>query len=144
MLEIHFKRLAFSQFRPATNQPTRSAGDKLASQLAVNGVSMDEFKAQFGLQLDHNFSLPVTPREFDALVVEVFGVYLRSLAKHAGAFDVHMLFVCGKPSEQPAIREMIERLIPVPIERIQFARGFKAGNWSATTSRMSKAQAAMW
>jgi hypothetical protein len=40
-----------------------------------------------------------------------------------------MLFVCGKPSEQPIIREMIERLIPVPIERIQFARGFKAGNW---------------
>jgi hypothetical protein len=62
-------------------------------------------------------------------VTEVFGVYLKSLAKHAGAFDVHMLFVCGKPSEQPAIRQMIERLVPVPLERIQFARGFKAGNW---------------
>lgn len=95
----------------------------------VQSEVWDEFKAQFGLQLDHNFSLPVTPREFDALVTEVFGVYLKSLAKHAGAFDVHMLFVCGKPSEQPAIRQMIERLVPVPLERIQFARGFKAGNW---------------
>lgn len=98
-------------------------------EAGVQAEVWDEFKTQFGLQLDHNFSLPVTPRDFDALVIEVFGVYLRSLAKHAGAFDVHMLFVCGKPSEQPAIREMIERLIPVPIERVQFARGFKAGNW---------------
>ena len=110
----------------------RSDGNPLDCNPRDAGVQpevWDEFKTQFGLQLDHNFSLPVTPREFDALVIEVFGVYLRSLAKYAGAFDVHMLFVCGKPSEQPAIREMIERLIPVPIERIQFARGFKAGNW---------------
>jgi hypothetical protein len=89
----------------------------------------NEFKAQFGLELKHNSPITVKAKDFDALVVEVFGVYLRSLAKHASAFDVHMLFVCGKPSEQPIIREMIERLIPVPIERIQFARGFKAGNW---------------
>ena len=95
----------------------------------VQSEVWNEFKAQFGLELKHNSPITVKAKEFDALVVEVFGVYLRSLAKHASAFDVHMLFVCGKPSEQPIIREMIERLIPVPIERIQFARGFKAGNW---------------
>ena len=110
----------------------RSDGKPLDCNPREAGVQAEvwnEFKALFGLQLDHNFSLPVTPSDFDALVVEVFGVYFRSLAKHAAAFDVHMLFVCGKPSEQPAIKEMIERLIPVPVERIQFARGFKAGNW---------------
>jgi hypothetical protein len=110
----------------------RSDGKPLDFNPREAGVQPEvwiEFKAQFGLQMGHNFSFSVPPRDFDALIVDVFGVYLRSLAKHASAFDVHMLFVCGKPSEQPAIREMIERLVPVPIERIQFARGFKAGNW---------------
>lgn len=110
----------------------RSDGIPLDCNPYMAGVQADvwnEFKSQFGLEFKHSTSLTVTPRDFDAVVIDVFSVYLRSLAKHAGAFDVHMLFICGKPSEQPAIREMIERLIPVPIERIQFARGFKAGNW---------------
>jgi hypothetical protein len=51
------------------------------------------------------------------------------LAKYAASFDVDLLMVCGKPSEQPAIAALIQRMVPVPAERILFTRGFKAGTW---------------
>jgi Virulence factor SrfB len=67
--------------------------------------------------------------EFDSQVEEVFGKFMRSLAKYASTYDVDMLMVCGKPSEQPAIAALIQRMVPVPAERILFSRGFKAGTW---------------
>jgi hypothetical protein len=60
---------------------------------------------------------------------DIFGKFVRSLAKYAASFDVDLLMVCGKPSEQPAISALIQRMVPVPAERILFTRGFKAGTW---------------
>jgi len=67
--------------------------------------------------------------DFDRQLEEIFGKFVRSLAKYAASFDVDMLMVCGKPSEQPAISALIQRMVPVPSERILFTRGFKAGTW---------------
>jgi hypothetical protein len=67
--------------------------------------------------------------EFDRLLEELFGKFVRSLAKYAASYDVDLLMVCGKPSEQPAISALIQRMVPVPAERILFTRGFKAGTW---------------
>lgn len=67
--------------------------------------------------------------EFDRLLEDIFGKFVRSLAKYAASYDVDMLMVCGKPSEQPAISALIQRMVPVPAERILFTRGFKAGTW---------------
>jgi hypothetical protein len=67
--------------------------------------------------------------DFDRQIEEIFGKFVRSLAKYAASFDVDMLMVCGKPSEQPAISALIQRMVPVPAERILFTRGFKAGTW---------------
>lgn len=71
----------------------------------------------------------VDAAEFDRLLEDIFGKFVRSLAKYAATYDVDMLMVCGKPSEQPAIAALIQRMVPVPSERILFARGFKAGTW---------------
>ena len=67
--------------------------------------------------------------ELDQQVEELFGKLIRSLAKYAEIFDVDMLMVCGKPSEQPAIKALIQRMLPVPTEKILFTHGFKAGAW---------------
>jgi hypothetical protein len=67
--------------------------------------------------------------DFDRQIEEIFGKFVRSLAKYAASFDVDLLMVCGKPSEQPAISALIQRMVPVPAERILFTRGFKAGTW---------------
>jgi hypothetical protein len=71
----------------------------------------------------------VDAADFDRQLEEIFGKFVRSLAKYAASFDVDMLMVCGKPSEQPAISALIQRMVPVPSERILFTRGFKAGTW---------------
>lgn len=71
----------------------------------------------------------VDAADFDRQLEEIFGKFVRSLAKYAASFDVDLLMVCGKPSEQPAISALIQRMVPVPSERILFTRGFKAGTW---------------
>jgi hypothetical protein len=73
--------------------------------------------------------LSVGAKELDQLIEDVFGRFARTLAKHASVFDVDLLIVCGKPSEQPAVKNLITRLVPVPTERIFFTRGYRAGNW---------------
>ena len=71
----------------------------------------------------------VDAADFDRQLEDIFGKFVRSLAKYAASFDVDLLMVCGKPSEQPAISALIQRMVPVPSERILFTRGFKAGTW---------------
>jgi hypothetical protein len=73
--------------------------------------------------------ITVDAADFDRQLEDIFGKFVRSLAKYAASFDVDMLMVCGKPSEQPAISALIQRMVPVPAERILFTRGFKAGTW---------------
>ncbi len=79
--------------------------------------------------VDSGKPMAVDAVEFDRQIEEIFGKFVRSLAKYAASFDVDMLMVCGKPSEQPAISALIQRMVPVPSERILFTRGFKAGTW---------------
>ncbi len=79
--------------------------------------------------VDPNRPMVVDAADFDRQLEEIFGKFVRSLAKYAASFDVDMLMVCGKPSEQPAITALIQRMVPVPSERILFTRGFKAGTW---------------
>ena len=98
----------------------REAGAKnfetLTEKLGLGSISPDK-------------PMSVDAAEFDRQLEEIFGRYVRSLAKYAASFDVDMLMVCGKPSEQPAIAALIQRMVPVPAERILFTRGFKAGTW---------------
>ena len=73
--------------------------------------------------------LAVDVEEFDALVESVFGKFISSIAKYASCYQVDLLMVCGKPSEQPRISDLIKRLIPIATERMLFTKGFKAGSW---------------
>lgn len=73
--------------------------------------------------------LEVDAESLDRLIEEVFGRFARTLAKHAAVFDVDLLMVCGKPSEQPALVNLLTRMVPVPMDRIVFTKGYKAGNW---------------
>ena len=95
----------------------------------VQQANWNDFKQHFGVTLGYASQVQFEADVLDALAVKQFGLLIESLAKFVMAFDVHMLFVCGKPSEQPAIRQLVERLLPLPLERIHFASGFRSGQW---------------
>jgi len=99
------------------------------SDAGVQRQNWEDFSKRFKVSLGHQAKIQVTLDELDELVVSQFGLLINGLAKLIAAFDVHMLFVCGKPSEQPAIRDMVHRLLPVPLERVHFASGFRSGQW---------------
>ena len=82
-----------------------------------------------GTNVDIKRPMYVDINELDQQVEELFGKFIRSLAKYAEIFDVDMLMVCGKPSEQPSIKALIQRMLPIASERILFTHGFKAGAW---------------
>jgi len=82
-----------------------------------------------GTTVDIKRIMYVDSIELDEQIEELFGKLIRSLAKYAEIFDVDLLMVCGKPSEQPAIKALIQRMLPVASERILFTHGFKAGAW---------------
>ncbi len=104
----------------ALNFTPREAGAK----------NFDILTTKLGLGLiDDNKPMVVDAAEFDRHIEAIFGKFVRSLAKYAAAFDVDMLMVCGKPSEQPAIAALIQRMVPVASERMLFTRGYKAGTW---------------
>ena len=54
---------------------------------------------------------------------------IKSIAKYAAVYDVDLLMVCGKPSEQPALERLIRRVLPLAAERIYFTKGYAAGDW---------------
>ena len=95
----------------------------------VQPTNWSDFQSRFSVVLGYDIQIQIPAEQLDALAVKQFGLLIESLAKMVAAFDVHMLFVCGKPSEQPAIRQLVERLLPLPLERIHFASGFRSGQW---------------
>ena len=100
------------------------------SPALAGAMNFDILTQKLGLgAIDPSKTMVVDASEFDKQVEEVFGKFVRSLAKYAASYDVDMLMVCGKPSEQPSIAALIQRMVPVPTERILFSRGFKAGTW---------------
>jgi hypothetical protein len=100
------------------------------SPALAGAMNFDILTQKLGLgAIDPSKKMVVDASEFDKQVEEVFGKFVRSLAKYAASYDVDMLMVCGKPSEQPAIAALIQRMVPVPSERMLFSRGFKAGTW---------------
>ena len=105
-------------------------GQLTFSPALAGAMNFDILTQKLGLgSIDAGKTMVVDASEFDKQVEEVFGKFVRSLAKYAASYDVDMLMVCGKPSEQPAIATLIQRMVPVPSERILFSRGFKAGTW---------------
>ncbi len=65
----------------------------------------------------------------EACVRSCFAGLFRSLAKYVAAFDCDLAIVSGKPSELPAVRDLIETHLPLTEERVIFARDFEAGEW---------------
>ncbi len=105
-------------------------GQLTFSPALAGAKNFDILTQKLGLgQIDAGKTMVVDAAEFDRQVEELFGKFVRSLAKYAASYDVDMLMVCGKPSEQPSISALIQRMVPVPAERILFSRGFKAGAW---------------
>jgi hypothetical protein len=118
----------------------RSAGDELKVGPASAGIDEHNwglFAKKFAISLRYASDFTIKPEELDALVVKHFGLLVKRLAGIVASFDVHMVFVCGKPSEQPAIRELVDRLLPIPLERIHFASGFRSGSWYPFRRRIS-------
>ena len=67
--------------------------------------------------------------DVDALIEETFRSLFRNCALYAAAYDVDLVVFSGKTSEQPYVRKMAERLLPLEGERIVFARSFRPGQW---------------
>ena len=67
--------------------------------------------------------------DVEQCIEEVFGRFLKYLARFAGHFNCHLAVVTGKPSELPMIRRMIERYFPILPQRILHAKNFPVGDW---------------
>lgn len=75
--------------------------------------------------------LPPLP-DYDAVdgcIRDTFRHLFRSLAKHVAAFEADLVIVTGKPSELPAVRELLTYHLPLPLDRLIFAKDFDAGDW---------------
>jgi hypothetical protein len=114
----------------------RRAQDEQSPEIQFSPVDADidshiwtKFQQAFAITREDSATLVFKADELDKLIVRHFGLLIKRLAAVVASFDVHMIFVCGKPSEQPAIRELVERLLPIPLERIHFASGFRSGTW---------------
>lgn len=67
--------------------------------------------------------------EINRCWTEMFAPQAKSWAAYASALEVDLLLVSGKPSEQPSIRDLIHRMVPLPKPRVIFAKNFEAGDW---------------
>jgi hypothetical protein len=117
-----------------------SRGEKLVvniKEAGIDGTVWKQFAETFSIKLEHSAALGFEAKDLDGLIVRHFGLMIKRLAGIVASFGVQMIFVCGKPSEQPAIRELVERLLPIPLERVHFASGFRSGTWYPFRQRIT-------
>lgn len=118
------KRRATSSWQPGINRI-------LLSELCPSSEGLSQFFEVVGVGKVAlgSVSLQIDSKEVDAIIESVFGPFVKSIAKYAAVYDVDLLMVCGKPSEQPALERLIRRVLPLAAERIYFTKGYAAGDW---------------
>ena len=118
------KRRAASSWQPGVNRI-------LLSELCPSSEGLSQFFEVVGVGKVAlgSVSLQVDSKEVDAIIESVFGALVKSIAKYAAVYEVDLLMVCGKPSEQPALERLIRRVLPLAAERIYFTKGYAAGDW---------------
>jgi hypothetical protein len=118
------KRRASPSWQPGLNRI-------LLSELTPSAEGLSQLFEVIGVGKVALGSVPlqIDTKEIDAIIESVFGALVKSIAKYAAVYDVDLLMVCGKPSEQPALERLIRRVLPVAAERIYFTKGYAAGDW---------------
>ena len=89
-----------------------------------DGISIDRDQPCFSFDSE----------EIANLIDETFAPLFRSCALYAAAYEVDLVVFSGKTSEQPHIRAMAKRVLPVGEERLLFARSFRPGQWYPFTN----------
>jgi hypothetical protein len=121
--------LAIALLRRRAQEEQRAEIQFSPQEADIDSHIWTKFQQAFAITRADDAPLIFSAAELDKLIVRHFGLLIKRLAAVVASFDVHMIFVCGKPSEQPAVRELVERLLPIPLERIHFASGFRSGTW---------------
>lgn len=78
---------------------------------------------------DINFEISFAPGEVDQIVESLFQDLIERCAFYAYAYDVDYVFLSGKPSELPKIREIVDANFGLPSDRIIAARNYMVGDW---------------
>jgi hypothetical protein len=79
--------------------------------------------------LDGSLPLDYDQSALEGCIASVFTDLLSSMGKICESFDCDLLFVSGKPSELPGLKEIVEIHIPLLPSRIIFAHGYQVGPW---------------
>ena len=112
-----------------------------AQDAGVERANWDEFM-EFLNARGGRFSIPFNGsrwfsfvgRDIADLIDETFSKLFRSCALYAAAYEVDMVVFSGKTSEQPHIRRMARKFLPLESERIFFAKSFRPGQWYPFTN----------
>lgn len=100
----------------------------------VDANTLDAFNslcraAGLGNLLPYDSPLNFDPAALAHCVTENFSETFRSLAKVLEAFDCDLVLVSGKPSELPAVKELLQDCLPILPQRILFAHKAEVGDW---------------
>lgn len=86
------------------------------------GLSSDDISIHPAREILYN------PEDIEACIEHTFGTLFESFAKFVSVYGVDLVVVTGKTTEQPKVREMLERALPVLPNRIIFAKDFPVGD----------------
>jgi hypothetical protein len=67
--------------------------------------------------------------QLEGVVRRTFSTLFQSLARIVALFGVDMVVMTGKPSELPGVRQLLERVIPLPPCRLISAKNHPIGDW---------------
>jgi len=85
--------------------------------------------AGLGNLLPYEAPLNFDARALAGCVTGNFSETFRSFAKVLEAFDCDLVLVSGKPSELPAVKELLQDCLPILPQRILFAHNAEVGDW---------------
>lgn len=126
--------LASGTDNPLLN-PDHSQGGRCYSpkDVGIDERNWDQLAGLLGIELRYDNPIPVTVRDLDQCVADVFcgqGFdFFQSLAKFIASYDVDIMVVCGKTSEIPHLRTMLQRILPLQPQRIVFLKDYQPGDW---------------
>jgi hypothetical protein len=104
------------------------SGDAGAKIAEFNQLCMDHLQTT-SVILSESDPLGYDRRRLEGCIAETFSDYFASLAKVFVAFDCDFLIVSGKPSELPALRQLVLAMMPAMKSRVVFSYNYLVGEW---------------
>ena len=94
-----------------------------------DGKNWEILTGLIGSGFDYTNQFNFSPEQVFRIVDSLFDDLIARCAVYAYAYDVDFVFLSGKPSELPVIRELVEKHFGLPLDRIIVAKNYLVGDW---------------